>query len=295
MIFFGELSALFTAFLWTNSSIIFTAASIRIGSIQLNIDRMLMAILYLVITIIILQINIFLNPQQIILLALSGITGLIIGDTSLFNSFSEIGPRYTMLLYSTNPGIAAIFSYLILGESLGLNTIIGIIITICGVALVAFEKKINTNQFQFNSKGLFWGLMSAVGQGVGLVIAKMAFQYGELHCFAATLIRISTAAIIMILISMSFGRYKNPVKFYLKDKKSLKLVALGAFIGPYLGITLSFVALEHTSVGIAATLMSTIPIMIIPISKYFYKEKISTISLIGSIIAVSGIAILFLF
>lgn len=295
MLFIGELAALFAAFLWSNSSILFTAASLRIGSIQLNVDRMLMAVIYLIFTILIFNININLLPQQIFLLALSGIIGLIIGDTAIFKSFAEIGPRYTMLFYSTNPGIAAIFSYFILGESLGIFAIIGMIITIAGIAIVSLEKRSATSKFNLTTKGIFYGLMSAVGQGIGLVIAKMAFEYGEIHSFTATIVRISTAVLTMLIISLAFKRYKNPIKLYKEDRKAFKLVSLGSIIGPYLGITLSFVALENTSVGIAATLMSTTPIMLIPLSKYFYKEKISVYSIVGTIVAVAGIAMLFLF
>jgi len=295
MLFIGEFAALFAAFLWSNSSIVFTAASLRIGSIQLNVDRMLMAVVYLIITILVFNINVSLHPQQVFLLGLSGIIGLIIGDTAIFKSFAEIGPRYTMLFYSTNPGIAAIFSYFIIGESLGIFAIIGMLITIVGIGIVSLERKNVGNKFNLSAKGIFYGLMSAVGQGIGLVIAKMAFEYGDLHSFTATIIRISTAVITMLIISLIFKRYKNPFKLYSNDRKAFKLVALGSIIGPYLGITLSFVALEHTSVGIAATLMSTTPIMLIPLSKYFYKEKISAVSIIGSIVAVGGIAMLFLF
>ncbi|MDP2362709.1 MAG: DMT family transporter, partial [Ignavibacteria bacterium] len=89
-------------------------------------------------------------------------------------------------------------------------------------------------------------------------------------------------------------RYQNPLKVYLKDKKVFALVVLGSIIGPYLGITLSFIAVIYTHVGVAATLMSTSPIMILPLSMIFYKEKLSWKSIVGAIIAVGGISLLFL-
>ncbi len=294
MLFIGEISALVAAFLWSNSSIVFTAAAIRIGSIQLNIDRMLLAAFYLIIVILIFQIDISLSFSQFFLLAVSGIIGLIIGDTAIFKSFAEIGPRFTMLFYSLNPAIAALFSWIILDEKLSRNGIIGMFITIVGIAIVALAKKDNGSKFSINSKGVFYGIMSAVGQGVGLVFAKMAYSYGNLHSLTATVVRISSSVIVMLIISLIIKRYNNPIKLYRNDVKSFKLVALGSVIGPFLGITLSFVALEHTSVGIAATLMSTTPIMLIPLSKYYYKENIHISSIVGTVIAVLGIALLFL-
>jgi len=62
---------------------------------------------------------------------------------------------------------------------------------------------------------------------------------------------------------------------------------------PYLGITFSLIAIANTYVGIASTLMSTAPIIMLPLVKYYYKEKLSAIAIIGTFIAVAGIAILF--
>lgn len=293
--FIGEISALTAAFLWSNSSIIFTSASIRIGSVQLNVDRMLLASLYLIITVLIFKIDFNLSSMQIFLLTISGFIGLIIGDTAIFKSFSEIGPRFTMLFYSINPAIASVFSFLFLDEKLELFDIIGMIITLSGIALVALDKKQASDaRFKLSAKGIFYGTLSAFGQGIGLVFAKMAYTHGEVHSITATLVRISTSVVLLMVIASILKRYKNPVKLYLKDRKSLGLVTIGSIIGPFLGITLSFIALENTEVGIAATLMSTTPILILPLSIYFYKEKIHFKSILGAFIAVAGIALLFL-
>ena len=98
----------------------------------------------------------------------------------------------------------------------------------------------------------------------------------------------------MLPFAILFKKYSNPFKLFLQDKKSLGLVLLGAVIGPYLGITLSFIAIIYTHVGIASTLMSTMPIIMLPLSKIIYKEKLSMKAVFGAFIAVIGVAILFL-
>jgi drug/metabolite transporter (DMT)-like permease len=98
----------------------------------------------------------------------------------------------------------------------------------------------------------------------------------------------------MFIISLIFKKYRNPIKIYSKDKRLMLIVILGSIIGPYLGITLSFIALTHTKVGIASTLMSTVPVLILPLTHYFYKEKISLKAIIGAVITVGGVSMLFL-
>ncbi len=86
----------------------------------------------------------------------------------------------------------------------------------------------------------------------------------------------------------------NPIQMISNNKNSLKLLFSGSFIGPYLGITLSFIAVTNAEVGIASTIMSTTPIIMLPMARYFYKEKLNLKSIIGAIIAVIGVALLFL-
>jgi drug/metabolite transporter (DMT)-like permease len=290
----GEFSALTAAILWASISIVFTAVTFKIGVIQLNIDRMILASIFLFITILIFSINMTVGIEQIAFLTVSGIIGLVLGDTFLFKSFQEIGPRLTMLIYSINPAIAAILAFIFLDETMEIMGIIGVFIALTGIGLVVLEKQNVTNKFQITKKGIIYGLMGAVGQAVGLIFAKAAFNYGEIHSLTATLVRISSAAIVMLPIGIILRKYKNPFILYASQTKTFRQVILGSIMGPYLGISLSFVALTNTKVGIAATLMSTVPVIVLPLSWYFYKEKLSIISIAGAFITVAGIAMLFL-
>lgn len=295
-LFIGEISALTAALLWSNASIIFTAATIKLGPIQLNVDRMALATLLLAITIMILGLSYSVTSYQLLMLTLSGIVGLVVGDSFLFKSFSAIGPRMTMLVYSVNPAIAGILAYFVLGEVMSTYAIIGIVVTLCGIFIVIIDRKPSTGnrRFQMTAKGLMYALLGAAGQGIGLILAKMAYSDGDIHSITATFVRIASSVVFLLPAAFFIGRYKNPVKLYSRDKKTFGLVALGSVIGPYLGITLSFIALTNTQVGIAATLMSTVPIMILPVTYIFYKEKINARALIGASISVIGVAMLFL-
>jgi drug/metabolite transporter (DMT)-like permease len=61
-----------------------------------------------------------------------------------------------------------------------------------------------------------------------------------------------------------------------------------------MGVTFSMVAVSYTEAGIAQTLMSLMPILIIPIVWLLYKEKTNWRGIFGAITAVVGVAILFL-
>ncbi|MFW6232846.1 MAG: DMT family transporter [Bacteroidota bacterium] len=291
----GEIAALAAAFMWAGSSFIFTAASIKIGPIQLNVDRMILAGVLLCLSLLVTGIGFAISTEQLVYLSLSGFVGLVLGDSFLFRSFKEIGPRVSMLLLSSNPALAAVLAYLFLDEGLNLTGILGISVTLFGIAIVILEKpKVPNGGFNITLKGVIFGFLSAAGQGSGLIFAKLAFQSGDIHSITATFYRIITAVIILMPLAAFANRYKNPFKLYIESRKTFLNVFAGSFIGPYLGITLFFVAIIYTKVCIASTIMATVPIIMLPLSAIIYTEKLTLRAIIGAFIAFGGVAVLFL-
>ncbi|MCX6558551.1 MAG: EamA family transporter [Candidatus Aminicenantes bacterium] len=80
----------------------------------------------------------------------------------------------------------------------------------------------------------------------------------------------------------------------LKDKKALLEITAGALTGPVLGVTLSLVAIAHTHIGVASTLMSLTPVFLLPVSHFLFKERITVRAVIGTMIALLGVVMLFL-
>lgn len=293
--FAGELASLLVAVLWTGCSISFSEAAIRVGSVYLNITRMLFACTFLSVTILAMGFSFSLSSAQIFYLALSGFIGLVFGDTFLFKAYQHIGPRIGMLVMSLAPPISALFAFIFLNETLSLLGITGIAVTIFGIALVILQREERpTSKYKISKIGILYAFFGAVGQGVGLVIAKMAFNLGEINGFVATFYRVSIAILIFYPIYVYSTKTPNPFKVYYKDKTALTYTIVGSILGPFLGITFSMIAISYTKVGIASTIMASVPILMLPVSKYFFKERLSWKSVIGAILAVGGIALLFL-
>jgi drug/metabolite transporter (DMT)-like permease len=295
MKYVGEISALLTAILWSFTSLFFSEASFRVGSIQVNITRLILATIYLAITIPVMNLSLSLSSTQILNLTVSGVIGLIFGDTYLFKAFQHIGPRISMLVMSLAPAIAAILAYFFLGEGISWMGIVGIVITLTGIAIVVLQREEHpSSKYKISKIGILYAFFGAVGQGVGLIFAKLAFNEGEIHSFVATFIRIFSSVVIMLPLALLSKKYQNPFKVFMKDKKAFGFTTAGSICGPYLGITLSLVAISNTSVGIAATIMSIVPILLLPLVKIFYKEKLTWKSTTGAFVSVGGVAILFL-
>ncbi|MEW6512283.1 MAG: DMT family transporter [Bacteroidota bacterium] len=294
MPFVGEISALLTAAFWSCSALVFAAATARAGSLPVNVARLIIAAIYLGLTVAIGGIDLRLSAQQTWFLAISGVIGLAVGDSFLFRAFGDLGPRITMLIMSTAPAVAAVLAYLLLDEGLSLFGVLGILVTLAGVALVVLERNEQNGNGTIVWRGLIYAVLAATGQGVGLIFAKMAFREGEINGFAATLVRILASLVIMLPIGLSALHTHEGFRVLSTDRRALGLTALGAVLGPFLGISFSLIAVASTSVGVAATLMATVPILMLPLVHFIHKERLSAKAIGGAVIAVVGVGILFL-
>jgi drug/metabolite transporter (DMT)-like permease len=308
----GEAAAVTTSTLWTGNSILFTAAGKRIGPISVNAIRIVLAVFLLSVTHIIFFGTVIpaANSDQWFWMGLSGVVGLGIGDFALFSAFVLIGPRKSLLLMSIAPIVSVIFSYMLLREVLGLWALLGIAVTLVGIVIVILEREVKTIEpFETERKsnfvesrnvlGITLGIIGAVGQGLGLVFAKYGIIEAAndvsvpLDSLSATLMRMLVGAIFVWIVIALWGRLPE-IREGVKDRRGVKLTSVGAFIGPFLGVWFSMVAISYTQVGIAMTLMSLMPVMIIPVVWVLYREKTNWRGIAGAIVAVIGVAIIFL-
>ncbi|MBI5648781.1 MAG: DMT family transporter [Ignavibacteriae bacterium] len=296
MPFLGELSALTTAILWSGTSIVFSSATRRVGAMQVNITRLFLALIFLAVSIAVIGAPVNVSAEQLVLLAVSGVIGLTFGDTFLFLAFKECGARISMLVMASAPAMSAVLAWMFLGEALSFWGVTGMGITLAGIVGVVVERREAGEQphGRVTRRGVFYAFLGALGQAVGLIFAKLAFNLGDVHGFVASFTRIGAAVVSLLPIIVFTPWYPNPFRVFRRDPRALTLTAVGAVIGPYLGITFSLISIQHTDVAIAATIMATPPILMLPMVRLVYKEQLSWRAVAGAFIAVAGVAVLFL-
>jgi drug/metabolite transporter (DMT)-like permease len=295
MPYIGELSALLTAILWTGSALTFAAATTRIGSVYVNVTRLIAAVVLLFFTVILGGFTENISFTQIIYLSISGLIGFVFGDTFLFKSFEYNSARIGMLVMSASPAFTAFLAFFFLGETLSIAGIIGMCITLSGIALVVLARKeTTTHHVPISMVGVFYAFLGALGQAGGLILAKSAFEIGPVNGFLATFIRAFAGTLVLIPLNYFAGRFTKPVQVLLNDRKAFVYTMLGAFLGPYLGVTFSLISISFTDVAIAATLMATTPILMLPTVRILLHEKLTWRAILGACVAVAGVGILFL-
>ena len=291
----GELAALGTALCWTVTVTAFEAAARRIGSIPVNVIRLFQGLLMLSVFTLLFRGSLLPldAPGRVWLwLSLSGVVGFVLGDVFLFRAFVLIGSRITMLVYALVPPMTAAIGWAVMGEVLGLRDWAGMAVTIAGISMVILTRREKGRRGVKLSQpltGILFAFLGAVGQASGLVLSK--YGVGSYDAFAATQIRI-LAAFVLFCTAFVSGGFRRRVAAGLGDRRALGVIALGAFFGPFIGVSLSLVAIKHVETGIASTIMALVPVFLIVPAVAIYRQRIRPREVLGALVAVAGVALL---
>jgi len=291
----GELAALATACCWTTSALAFEAAGRRVGSLALNLIRLVPALVLLSLYSWLVRGVAFpvdASAHAWLWLSLSGLVGFTVGDLCLFRAFVRVGARVSMLLMATVPLLTTVLGLLIMGELLSVRQLLGMLLTVAGISSVALERRPDeAGQLRrLPLDGILLALGGAAGQALGLVLSKLGM--GAYDAFAATQIRVLAGIVGLSVVFTAIGWWPR-VRTALADRPALVPTGIGAFFGPFLGVSLSLVAIKYTYAGVAATLMALVPVLIIPVSVLLFGEKVSRTAVLGAVVAVAGTALLF--
>lgn len=292
----GEIASLATAICWTITALAFESAGKKVGSLAVNLIRLAMAFVFIGIFTFFTR-GMFLpldaTGSAWLWLSISGMIGFVIGDLFLFQAYVEIGSRISLLILSTVPPITALIGFIVMGERITYLALLGMLLTMVGIAFVILNKNEEDKKVNFSHpvKGLIYAFIGALGQAFGLVFSK--FGMGAYDPFAATQIRI-IAAFAGFCIIVTASKHWRKVFDALKDYKAMKNISVGSIFGPFLGVSFSLLAVQHTATGIVSTITSISPILIIPVSIMVFKEKVLPKEVLGAFITIIGVTLLFI-
>ncbi|NPD43988.1 DMT family transporter [Lentimicrobium sp. S6] len=293
---FGEFAALMTAVFWTITALAFEGATKRVGPFAVNLIRLLFAIVLLSIMSYFsrgIAFPVDATTYMWFWLGLSGVVGFIIGDYFLFASYPQIGSRMAMLMMTLAPPMAAFFGWMVLGETMNLKGLAGMLLVLSGIGIAIWSKPSGEKKakLKFPIKGLLFAFIGALGQGGGIVLSK--YGMGEYNAFAATQIRVIVGIIGFTIIITFLRRWRNVTATF-KNKLALRGIVVGSIFGPFLGVSFSLLAVQNTNTGIASTIMAIVPVLIILPAVVLYKQKVSWAEVAGAFLSVLGVAMFFI-
>ena len=309
MQFVGEIISLVVAVSWTVTALFAEVGSKRLGSLQMNVIRMVLSLLMLGTTLWWFTgspVPLYADGKAWFWLSMSGFVGYLLGDYCLFNSYIWIGSRFGQLFMTLAPPTAALFGWMLLGETLAWNALLGMLVTLTGIGISVLNKGAsNKLSLKLPLKGVLFGIGAGVGQGVGLVLSKVGMTHYEMSIpageemvadlmpFASTFIRAVTGA-VGFLIVMGMQKQFHTLVTCVRDGKGMNAAVWATITGPFIGVSLSLMAVQYTEAGIASTLMALTPVFIIWPAHFFFGQKVTFKEVVGACISVIGVSLFFI-
>lgn len=305
MPYLGEIASLVTALCWLGSSLAFAVAGREVGAQPVSQFRLYAALPILF------GLGLCLTGkgwpteaslERLSLIGLSGLLGLVIGDYGFFHALATIGPRLASVIMSLWPACTVAINFL-RGEPPTDMQMTGITVTILGVATVLAGKRESAWRPELTRKqwvgGCVGALVGATGQASGFVIARVAMaestnSEAAIDPILTTIVRMSAATIGMQIIA-TLQRRSFAMTKVMHHRKALVATLIGVMCGPVLGVWLSMVgASKSHNDGVASALMATTPLFMLPVSIWLYKARVGMIAVVGTLLAVTGVAICFI-
>ena len=308
---------------WTATALFAEVGSKRMGSLPLNTVRMTMSLSLLLLTLW-LTMGVpwprFADGATWRWLLLSGVVGYVIGDYCLMQGYIYIGSRFGQLFMTLSAPTAALTGRLLLGEQMRPLAILGMMVTLSGIALSILSKQDNSVRLRLPAKGVFFAAMAGICQGFGLVLSKIGLQHYDAAVvaagvsqqavpdgallplplflsipFAATMIRAIMGLAGFFLLLAIFNRdWKEKLNHAVHDRKAMWCVFGATVFGPFVGVSASLLATQYTSTGIAQTLFALTPILIIAPAAWLFHQRVTLREVIGAAISVVGVCLFFI-
>lgn len=287
----GELACLAAALCWAFSVTLFRRPIAEQGPITVNFGKNTLATLLLGVTAAALgQLSGLADVSSSALFAivLSGWLGLTLGDSALFLAVSHLGAHRTLLFQTLAPIFAALISYFLVGELINVGQGAGAMLVLFGVAIVVAPGPRALRQ-PMAWAGIVWAIVAAFGQGAGIALTKTAMF--ELPIFAASFLR-QAASVLGLLVVLAVQRQLRHSFALFTSLVRFRSILLPSLLSAYIGFSLMTTGIAWAPASVAAVLLSTSPIFSLFIDAWLEQSKITWRGLLGTLVAVGGVALL---
>jgi drug/metabolite transporter (DMT)-like permease len=299
MRYVGELAALGTAVCFGTSSNLFAAAGRRMPSHVLNRLRITAAWMFLTLALWLVHHAFWpawATSGALVALTLSGMVGFVFGDAWGFRSIVILGPGRASLLAATAPLFTTALAWPILHQRPAPLAYLGMLLTLGGVAFAITSRSRRQAAHARHAEGserlgILAGLLGALGQAGGTVLSKIGLRTG-LDPLSATVVRIA-AATLTVWVLTTAQKQVRPTLGALLDERGAAFMAAGAFIGPFLGVTLALTSLNTIEAGVSASIIALAPLFAMLLAARFHGEHLSWRAWAGAVLAITGVVILF--
>lgn len=284
----GALCALGSAVAWALTSLLVRSLTPRFGTLGINAARTTLCALLIAAWMAVL--GDFaglgsLTTRSLLLLLVSIVAAIAIGDTVFFESTRLLGLGRAMTLSMSYPVVAAVLAALVLGERITPQVALGGLLTLGGLALV-----VATREDPAAAPRSWLGIAAACGAAVawGVSVVALRVPLAEIDALTAQLVRLPLAA--ALLWAMPWSWRDLPALARGGRGVAVRLGVLSVLTA--VSSVMYVLSIKHAGVAVATVLSSTAPLFAVPLGVVFLGERLPPIAVVGAGVAVLGVVVL---
>ena len=288
MEFLGIIAALGSAASWAFATVVFD----RLGKVMpyagITFLKGFFSILLMLLLVLIIGDFKNISAHDVLILVISGIIGIAIGDTLFFKSLQDLGAKMQVLYFMLGQVVTMLLSFLLLGDVLSIEEYVGGIILLCGIVVVTWGRQ---ESHPNKMRGIIGGFLSILCFSVSTIMIKYTEE--DIDVISATFYRMLAGTLIMTLFGLTTRKMESWL-LPLKEYKTLGLFLVNVVVLTIGGFILSMYAIKTISVSLASILSTTEPVFVLLLVYLINHEKVSKRELVGAVISISGLLIILL-
>jgi drug/metabolite transporter (DMT)-like permease len=225
------------------------------------------------------------SARSLVLLLVSIVTAIAIGDTIFFESTRMLGLGRAMTLSMSYPVVAAILAALLLDERITAQIAIGGLVTLVGLALVVATRQ------EAGAPPRSWrGIAAAGGAALawGVSVVALRVPLAEIDALTAQFVRLPLGA--ALLWAMPWSWRDGRALMHGGRDVAVRLGVLSVLTA--VSSVMYVLAIKHAGVAVATVLSSAAPLFAVPLGVIFLGERLPPIAFVGAGVAVAGIVVL---
>ena len=316
---YGEIMAIFTNVFFALSFVLARRIENEATPIFQNTIRSIVG--FITFLIICLSFGIFLKIFSlsiliVLMLMMSILFTVILGDTAYLQSQKILGPAKALAITTITPFFTIIFATFFLNRPFSIQLILSAIIIGIGVIIITkaetnntrninsvsiqSQKHINQNKLTRSHvpktlKGMLWALFTAISWAIGIALTdysitqvNQVLNLGVLSTMIAMMVRFLFASISLSIIA-SIEQKNKPIP---KNRNTWNILIISAILSCSFGSFFFGEAVHAAGASVIALISTSLPLFTIPFSYIINKEAISKRGFIGVIITLLGVLII---
>jgi len=235
-------------------------------------------------------------------LFLSGVIGFAIGDSLYFAAFPKAGVQVTAMVGNLIPILTGLLGWLFLGETAGAATWFWMVVVLSGISLVVLDPAGRSSDAgpamdpKDRALGLLYAFGSALSQALGIVAASSAFE--AVGVLPGTIARLVGGILSALVIGAFAGLLPgargivaelSELTRPLRTPLLMRMLLVPTIVATILSLPLHSTAVRGAPPHIAALVLATSPLFILPLGRLFGARH-GPLSLVGTLIGFAGVA-----